>query len=71
MADRRRAMLACYREAKNLSLAAAIDAFAAETRIARDGPPEDIAELIVFAVSPVARRMTGVTLRIGGEIKSL
>ncbi|WP_159731539.1 SDR family oxidoreductase [Methylosinus sp. Ce-a6] len=72
MTDRRRAMLARYGEAKGLSLDAAIDAFAAETRIARYGTPEDIAELIAFAVSPVARWMTGVTLRMdGGEIKSL
>ncbi|TDX62830.1 enoyl-ACP reductase-like protein [Methylosinus sp. sav-2] len=72
MTDRRRAMLARYGEAKGLSLDAAIDAFAAETRIARYGTPEDIAELIAVAVSPAARWMTGVTLRMdGGEIKSL
>ena len=72
MTDRRRAMLARYGEAKGLSLDAAIHAFAAETKIARYGTPEDIAELIAFAVSPAARWMTGVTLRMdGGEIKSV
>ncbi|WP_400766803.1 hypothetical protein [Methylosinus sporium] len=50
-------MLALHGEAKGLSI---------------DAAPEDIAELIAFAVSPAARWMTGVTLRMdGGEIKSI
>ncbi|WP_018268561.1 SDR family oxidoreductase [Methylosinus sp. LW4] len=72
MTDRRRAMLALYGQAQGLSIDTAMNAFAAETKIMRYGTPEDIAELIAFAVSPAARWMTGVTLRMdGGEIKSV
>ncbi|WP_018264652.1 SDR family oxidoreductase [Methylosinus sp. LW4] len=72
LTDRRRAMLALYGQAKGLSIDTAMNAFAAETKITRYGTPEDIAELIAFAISPAARWMTGVTLRMdGGEIKSI
>ena len=43
-----------------------------EARIACYGEPEEIAELMVFLVSPGARRMTGSTLRMdGGEVRSI
>ena len=47
-------------------------AFLAQAGIARFGEPEEIADLIAFAVSPSARWMTGTVLRIdGGEVKSV
>jgi 3-oxoacyl-[acyl-carrier protein] reductase len=40
--------------------------------INRFGTPEEIAELMAFAVSPKSRWMTGTVLRMdGGEIKSV
>lgn len=45
--------------------------FPLEAGIARDGTPEEIAELMAFIVSPAAHWMTGSTLRMdGGEVKS-
>jgi NAD(P)-dependent dehydrogenase (short-subunit alcohol dehydrogenase family) len=46
--------------------------FPVEAGIARYGMPKEIAELMVFVVSPAARWMTGSTLRMdGGEVKSI
>ena len=40
--------------------------------IGRFGEPEEIADLIAFAVSPAAHWMTGTVLRMdGGEAKSV
>jgi NAD(P)-dependent dehydrogenase (short-subunit alcohol dehydrogenase family) len=50
----------------------ATEKFPIEAGISRYGTPEEVAELIAFVVSPVARWMTGSTLRMdGGEVKSI
>jgi NAD(P)-dependent dehydrogenase (short-subunit alcohol dehydrogenase family) len=44
--------------------------FPKEAGIARNGEPEEIAELMAFRMSPGARWMTAATLRMdGGEVK--
>jgi 3-oxoacyl-[acyl-carrier protein] reductase len=46
--------------------------FLRQAGINRFGEPEEIADLIAFAVSPPARWMTGTVLRMdGGEVKSV
>ena len=43
-----------------------------EVGIARFGEPEEIADLLAFMVSPVAKWMTGASVRMdGGEIKGI
>jgi 3-oxoacyl-[acyl-carrier protein] reductase len=55
-----------------MSVEEATAKFPGEAGIARYGTPEEIAELMAFIVSPVARWMTGSTLRMdGGEVKSI
>jgi 3-oxoacyl-[acyl-carrier protein] reductase len=45
--------------------------FLKQAGISRFGEPEDIAELMAFAISPASRFMTGMVLRMdGGEVKS-
>ncbi|WP_349509939.1 SDR family oxidoreductase [Bradyrhizobium sp. LTSP857] len=48
------------------------DKFLSQAGVARFGEPQEIADLIAFAVSPAARWMTGTVLRMdGGEVKSV
>lgn len=72
MTGRRLAMLEKAASAKGIDLDAAKAAFLTQAGIKRFGTPEEIADLIAFAVSPAARWMTGTVLRIdGGEIRSV
>jgi len=72
MTGRRVSMLEKVAAAKQLSLEETKRVFLKEAGIARFGSPEDIAELMAFAVSPAARWMTGTVLRMdGGEVKSV
>jgi len=72
MTGRRRSYLEHWAPLHNMSVEEATAKFPGEAGIARYGTPEEIAELMAFIVSPVARWMTGSTLRMdGGEVKSI
>jgi 3-oxoacyl-[acyl-carrier protein] reductase len=72
LTGRRLAMLERAAAAKNISLDEMKKTFLKQAGISRFGEPEDIAELMAFAVSPASRFMTGTVLRMdGGEVKSI
>lgn len=72
MTGRRRSYLEHWAPLHEMSVEEATANFPKEAGIARYGEPEEIAELMAFLVSPVARWMTGSTLRMdGGEVKSI
>ena len=55
-----------------MSIDEATKKFPEEAGISRYGQPEEIAELLVFMVSPAARWMTGTSVRMdSGEIKGI
>jgi len=69
---RRLAMIARYAAARGLSVEDALLHYASEAGIARFGEPDEIAELIAFAISPAAAWMTGTALRMdGGETRAI
>jgi NAD(P)-dependent dehydrogenase (short-subunit alcohol dehydrogenase family) len=72
MTGRRKSYLVHWAEIHKMSVEEATAKFPKEAGIARYGEPEEIAELMAFLVSPVAKWMTGTMLRMdGGEVKSL
>jgi NAD(P)-dependent dehydrogenase (short-subunit alcohol dehydrogenase family) len=72
MTGRRRSYLEHWAPLHGMSVEEATAKFPVEAGISRYGTPEEIAELMAFVVSPVARWMTGSTLRMdGGEVKSI
>jgi 3-oxoacyl-[acyl-carrier protein] reductase len=72
MTGRRRSYLEHWAPLHKMSVEEATEKFPVEAGISRYGTPEEIAELMAFVVSPVARWMTGSTLRMdGGEVKSI
>jgi NAD(P)-dependent dehydrogenase (short-subunit alcohol dehydrogenase family) len=72
MTGRRRSYLEHWAPLHGMTTAEAMDRFPHDAGIARYGEPEEIAELMAFLVSPVARWMTGAMLRMdGGEVKSV
>ena len=72
MTGRRLAMIARYAEARWLTVEEALGDYAGRAGIARFGQPEEIAELIAFALSPATQWMTGTALRMdGGETRAL
>lgn len=72
MTGRRTALLQAAATAKGVTLDQVKQGFLTQAGISRFGEPEEIAELIAFAVSPAARWMTGTVLRMdGGEVKSV
>ena len=55
-----------------MSVEEAMNAFPEQAHIGRYGQPEEIADLLAFLVSPAAKWMTGVSLRMDrGEIKGV
>jgi 3-oxoacyl-[acyl-carrier protein] reductase len=72
MTDRRRSFMEKWAPAHNMTVEAAMDKFPQEIGISRYGQPEEIAELLAFMVSPMAKWMTGASLRMdGGEVKGV
>jgi 3-oxoacyl-[acyl-carrier protein] reductase len=72
MTERRRAFFEQWAPAHGMTVDAAIAAFPGRVGSARLGTPEEIADLMAYLVSPVAKWMTGTAVRIdGGEIKSV
>lgn len=72
MTGRRLAMLEHAAASRNVTMDEVKTQFLRQAGIKRFGEPEEIADLIAFAVSPAARWMTGSVLRMdGGEVKSV
>ena len=72
LTGRRRGLIEAFAAAKGLTFEEAQATLLAKAGITRYGTPEDVAELMAFAVSPASRWMTGTVLRMdGGEIKSV
>ena len=71
MTGRRHSYLEHWAPLHQMSVEEATARFPKEAAIRRYGKPEEIAELMAFLVSPGARWMTGLVLRMdGGEVKS-
>ncbi|MGY3693344.1 3-oxoacyl-[acyl-carrier protein] reductase [Bradyrhizobium sp. USDA 3240] len=72
MTGRRLAMLEKSATARQVDIDTAKADFLRQAGIKRFGSPEEIADLVAFAVSPPARWMTGTVLRMdGGEIRTV
>jgi 3-oxoacyl-[acyl-carrier protein] reductase len=72
MTGRRLSMLERAAAGKQMDLDDTKRAFLRQAGITRFGSPEEIADLMAFAVSPATRWMTGTVLRMdGGEVKSV
>src|ERR1700733_3946285 len=72
MTGRRQSFFEKWAPAHNLTVEQALDKFPEEAGIGRYGKPEEIADLMAYLVSPVAKWMTGTSLRMdGGEIKGI
>ncbi len=72
MTGRRQAFFRKWAPAHNLTVEEAIKKFPEQAGITRFGKPEEIADLMSYLVSPVAKWMTGASVRMdGGEIKGI
>jgi len=72
MTGRRQSFFEKWAPAHNLTVEDAIQKFPKEAGISRFGKPEEIADLLAYLVSPVAKWLTGASVRIdGGEIKGI
>jgi 3-oxoacyl-[acyl-carrier protein] reductase len=72
MTARRRSFMEKWSPAHNMSVEEAMKQFPEKVEISRYGQPEEIADLLAFMVSPVAKWMTGTSVRMdGGEVKSI
>jgi 3-oxoacyl-[acyl-carrier protein] reductase len=72
MTGRRRSFLEKWAPAHDMTVEEAMKRFPEEAGISRYGQPEEIAELLGFMVSPVAKWMTGSSVRMdGGEVKGI
>ena len=68
----RLAMLEKAAASKKVTLEEAKQQFLKQAGISRFGEAEEIADVMAFVVSPLARWMTGTVLRMdGGEVKSV
>jgi 3-oxoacyl-[acyl-carrier protein] reductase len=72
MTGRRQSFFEKWAPAHHLSVEEAIKKFPEEAGIARFGKAEEIADLMAYLVSPVAKWMTGSSIRMdGGEVKGI
>lgn len=72
MTDRRRGLISKWAQSMGIEFEEAEARLKAQAGIARYGRPEEIADLMAFTVSPIARWMTGMVLRMdGGEVKAV
>jgi 3-oxoacyl-[acyl-carrier protein] reductase len=72
MTGRRQSFFEKWAPAHNLTVEEAKKKLPEEVGISRFGKPEEIAELMAYLVSPMAKWMTGTSVRIdGGEIKGI
>jgi 3-oxoacyl-[acyl-carrier protein] reductase len=72
MTGRRRSFFEKWAPAHNMTVEEAVEKFPEEAGISRFGKPEEIADLLGYLVSPAAKWMTGVSVRMdGGEIKGI
>jgi 3-oxoacyl-[acyl-carrier protein] reductase len=72
MTGRRRSFMEKWAPAHGMTLEQAMKQFPEKVGISRYGQPEEIAEILAFMVSPVAKWMTGASVRMdGGEIKGI
>ena len=72
MTGRRQAFFEKWAPTHNLTVEEAIRRFPEQAGITRFGKPEEIADLMSYLVSPAAKWMTGVAVRMdGGEIKGI
>ncbi|HEY2585164.1 MAG TPA: SDR family oxidoreductase [Tepidisphaeraceae bacterium] len=72
MTGRRRSFMEKWAPAHNMTVEEATKQFPEEVGISRYGRPEEIAELLAFMVSPMAKWMTGTSVRMdGGEVKGI
>jgi 3-oxoacyl-[acyl-carrier protein] reductase len=72
MTGRRQSFFENWAPAHNLTVEEAIKKFPEQAGITRFGKPEEIADLMGYLVSPAAKWMTGVSVRMdGGEIKTI
>src|SRR5580692_10323698 len=72
MTGRRRSFFEHWAPAHHLTVEEAIKKYPEESGISRFGKPEEVADLMSYLVSPAAKWMTGVAVRVdGGEIKGI
>jgi 3-oxoacyl-[acyl-carrier protein] reductase len=72
MTGRRQTFFEKWAPAHNLTVEEAIKQFPEQAGISRLGKPEEVADLMAYLVSPVAKWMTGSSVRMdGGEIKGI
>ena len=72
LTGRRASFFEKWAPAHNLTVEEAMKKFPEEVGIGRFGQPDEIAELMAYLVSPMAKWMTGSSIRIdGGEIKGI
>jgi 3-oxoacyl-[acyl-carrier protein] reductase len=72
MTERRKTFMQKWAPAHGMTAEEATKKFPAEAGISRYGTAEEVADLMAFLVSPVAKWLTGTSVRIdGGEIKGI
>ena len=72
MTGRRQSFFEKWAPAHNLTVEEAMRKFPEQAGIARFGKPEEIADLMAYMVSPVAKWLTGASVRMdGGEVKGI
>ena len=72
MTGRRQSFFEKWAPTRNLTVEEAMQKFPEQAGIARFGKPEEIADLMAYMVSPVAKWLTGASVRMdGGEVKGI